>query len=148
MALPWLRNQQKSSTMARVGARFKRSMRVELAVDALEIANQVDSIMLFSGDGDFLLATRSRATPRCPRHRHFQFAEQTTDDRRRIATPSGYFRRTRRSKGSHWSNVEHCSAAGRVRLVARRTPKARRCPGTWARGLVWGQFQTSRSEER
>src|SRR6476661_1211124 len=33
--------------------RFKRSMGVELAVDALEIANQVDSIMLFSGDGDF-----------------------------------------------------------------------------------------------
>jgi len=33
--------------------KFKRSMRVELAVDALEIANQVDNIMLFSGDGDF-----------------------------------------------------------------------------------------------
>ena len=33
--------------------KFKRSMRVELAIDALEIANQVDNIMLFSGDGDF-----------------------------------------------------------------------------------------------
>ena len=33
--------------------KLKRSMRVELAVDALEIANQVDNIMLFSGDGDF-----------------------------------------------------------------------------------------------
>jgi uncharacterized LabA/DUF88 family protein len=33
--------------------KFKRSMRVELAVDALEIANQVDNIVLFSGDGDF-----------------------------------------------------------------------------------------------
>jgi uncharacterized LabA/DUF88 family protein len=33
--------------------KFKRSMRVELAVDALEIANRVDNIMLFSGDGDF-----------------------------------------------------------------------------------------------
>jgi uncharacterized LabA/DUF88 family protein len=33
--------------------KFKRSMRVELAVDALETANQVDNIMLFSGDGDF-----------------------------------------------------------------------------------------------
>jgi hypothetical protein len=111
--------------------KFKRSMRVELAVDALEIANQVDSIMLFPARG-FLLATRSRATPRCPRHRHFQFAEQTTDDRRRIATPSGYFRRTRRSKGSYWSNVEHCSAAGRVRSVALQTRKARRCPCNWA----------------
>ena len=34
--------------------KFKRSsMGVELAVDALEIANQVDNIVLFSGDGDF-----------------------------------------------------------------------------------------------
>src|SRR6266567_5082504 len=33
--------------------KLKRSMRVELAVDALEIANQVDNITLFSGDGDF-----------------------------------------------------------------------------------------------
>ena len=30
---------------------FKRSMRVELAVDALEIANQVDNVV-YSGDGD------------------------------------------------------------------------------------------------
>ena len=42
--------------------KFKRSMRIELAVDALEIANQVDNIMLFSGDGDFcsLLAAVKR----------------------------------------------------------------------------------------
>jgi uncharacterized LabA/DUF88 family protein len=33
--------------------KFKRGMRVELAVDALEIANQVDNIVLFTGDGDF-----------------------------------------------------------------------------------------------
>jgi uncharacterized LabA/DUF88 family protein len=32
--------------------KFKRSMSVELAID-LEIANQVDNIMLFFGDGDF-----------------------------------------------------------------------------------------------
>jgi len=75
--------------------KFKRSMRVELAVDALEIANQVDNITLVFRRWGFLLATRSRAAPRRPRHRHFQFAEHTTDDRRRIATPSGYFHRTR-----------------------------------------------------
>jgi uncharacterized LabA/DUF88 family protein len=43
--------------------KFKRSsMGVELAVDALEIANQVDNIVLFSGDGDFcpLLAAVQR----------------------------------------------------------------------------------------
>ena len=33
--------------------RFKRSMRVDIVVDALEIARHVDSIVLFSGDGDF-----------------------------------------------------------------------------------------------
>jgi uncharacterized LabA/DUF88 family protein len=33
--------------------RFKRSMTVELAVDAMELAPYVDRIVLFSGDGDF-----------------------------------------------------------------------------------------------
>ncbi len=33
--------------------KLKRSMRVELAVDAMEVAEQVDQIVLFSGDGDF-----------------------------------------------------------------------------------------------
>ena len=33
--------------------KFKRSMSVELAVDAMELARHVDQIVLFSGDGDF-----------------------------------------------------------------------------------------------
>jgi uncharacterized LabA/DUF88 family protein len=33
--------------------RIKSSMDVELAVDAMEIAEQVDHVVLFSGDGDF-----------------------------------------------------------------------------------------------
>jgi uncharacterized LabA/DUF88 family protein len=33
--------------------KFKRSMSIELAVDAMEIAEHVDEIVLFSGDGDF-----------------------------------------------------------------------------------------------
>jgi len=33
--------------------RFKRSMGVELSVNAMELAEQVDEIVLFSGDGDF-----------------------------------------------------------------------------------------------
>jgi uncharacterized LabA/DUF88 family protein len=32
---------------------FKRNIGVELSVDAIEIAKQVDQIVLFSGDGDF-----------------------------------------------------------------------------------------------
>jgi uncharacterized LabA/DUF88 family protein len=33
--------------------KFKRNMSVELAVDAMELAEHVDQIVLFSGDGDF-----------------------------------------------------------------------------------------------
>ena len=33
--------------------KFKRSMNVELAVDAMELAPNLDEIVLFSGDGDF-----------------------------------------------------------------------------------------------
>jgi uncharacterized LabA/DUF88 family protein len=37
--------------------KFKRSMTVELAVDALQMAAHVKNIMLFSGDGDFCSLT-------------------------------------------------------------------------------------------
>jgi uncharacterized LabA/DUF88 family protein len=33
--------------------KIKRNMRIELAVDAMELAEHVDQIVLFSGDGDF-----------------------------------------------------------------------------------------------
>ena len=33
--------------------RFKRSMGIEIALTAMELAEQVDEIVLFSGDGDF-----------------------------------------------------------------------------------------------
>jgi uncharacterized LabA/DUF88 family protein len=33
--------------------KLRRSIRIELAVDALEMADNVDEIVLFSGDGDF-----------------------------------------------------------------------------------------------
>ena len=33
--------------------KFKRNMNVEIAVDAMELAEKVDQIVLFSGDGDF-----------------------------------------------------------------------------------------------
>jgi uncharacterized LabA/DUF88 family protein len=33
--------------------KIKRNMSVELAIDAMELAGQVDQIVLFSGDGDF-----------------------------------------------------------------------------------------------
>jgi uncharacterized LabA/DUF88 family protein len=33
--------------------KFKRSMSMELVVDALELSNHIDQLVLFSGDGDF-----------------------------------------------------------------------------------------------
>ena len=33
--------------------KFKRSMSIELVVDALELSNHIDQLVLFSGDGDF-----------------------------------------------------------------------------------------------
>jgi uncharacterized LabA/DUF88 family protein len=33
--------------------KFKRNMHIEIAVDAMELAEKVDQIVLFSGDGDF-----------------------------------------------------------------------------------------------
>ena len=33
--------------------RFKRNMHIELVVDAMELAEKVDQMVLFSGDGDF-----------------------------------------------------------------------------------------------
>jgi uncharacterized LabA/DUF88 family protein len=33
--------------------RFKRNMHIELAIDAMELAEYVDQMVLFSGDGDF-----------------------------------------------------------------------------------------------
>ncbi len=39
--------------------RFKRSMDIELAVNAMELARQVDEIVLFSGDGDFRALVRA-----------------------------------------------------------------------------------------
>jgi uncharacterized LabA/DUF88 family protein len=33
--------------------KFKRNMHIEIAVDAMELAEHVDQIVLFSGDGDF-----------------------------------------------------------------------------------------------
>jgi len=39
--------------------RVKRSMGVELAIDAMEIADRMDHAYLFSGDGDFLRVTQA-----------------------------------------------------------------------------------------
>ncbi len=56
--------------------KVKGNMDIELAVDAMELAEHVDQIVLFSGDGDF----RSL-------HRGLDDFEPAADDRRRAAAP-------------------------------------------------------------
>lgn len=56
----------KSSTDGEGRRRFKRNMHIEIAVDAMEIADKVDQVVLFSGDGDFRPLVR--AIQRCGVH--------------------------------------------------------------------------------
>jgi hypothetical protein len=147
-------------------------MGVELVVDALDMANYVDSRRLRRGRTArrvrlvsvglqlkrpqnfafygrraqksivhravfrrrrFLLAASSRAAPRRPRHRHFQFAEQTTDDRRRIATGG-----TRRGNGTGISS-RHFRAAGKA--LAQREVRLNAETGRPSGGLfAWQGF--------
>src|SRR3954451_24817327 len=67
--------------------KVKGNMDIELAVDAMELAEHVDQIVLFSGDGDFRSPGRGVAASRCSRHGRFDHFEPAADDRRRIAAP-------------------------------------------------------------
>ena len=51
--------------------KVKGNMDIELAVDAMEIAEHVDQIVLFSGDGDFRSLVEAMQRTRRARHRRF-----------------------------------------------------------------------------
>jgi hypothetical protein len=84
-----------SSTPA-AAARFRGHMDVQLMVDAMELAEHVDEIVLFSGNGDFPFAGRGGAALRRLRSGFDDF-EPVADDRRRVAAPG---RRLHRSRGT------------------------------------------------
>lgn len=74
--------------------KFKRNMHIEIAVDAMELAEKVDQIVLFSGDGDFRSFVKAiqRRRSRRPRRRGFvkwSNASQPSNDCRRVAAASG-----------------------------------------------------------
>jgi uncharacterized LabA/DUF88 family protein len=48
--------------------KIKRNMGVELAVDAMQVAEHVDRLVLFSGDGDFSFVGPCTSAPRRSRH--------------------------------------------------------------------------------
>ena len=70
--------------------KVKGNMDIELAVDAMELAEQIDQMVLFSGDGDFrsLVAAVQRSGVRVTVVSTIQPA---SDDRRRLAAPSRRF---------------------------------------------------------
>ncbi len=70
--------------------KVKGRMDIELAVNAMELAEHVDQIVLFSGDGDFRLAGGKRAAPRRPRDRCLHACQPAADGRRRPAPASGH----------------------------------------------------------
>jgi NYN domain len=66
-------------------------MDIELAVDAMEqmqLAERVDQIVLFPGDGDFCSLVEKGATPWRPCHRGVDYFQLAAHDRRRAAPPS------------------------------------------------------------
>src|ERR1700738_3929267 len=71
--------------------KVKGNMDIELAVDAMELAEHVDQIVLFSGDGDF------RSLVEAVQRRGPTVSDPPADDRRRVAPP---VRRLHRSGGT------------------------------------------------
>ena len=64
-------NQKNSSGAASRRGKVKGNMDIELAVNAMELAGQIDEMILFSGRRRFPLAGRGGAAPRRPRHGGF-----------------------------------------------------------------------------
>jgi uncharacterized LabA/DUF88 family protein len=74
--------------------KVKGNMDIELAVDAMEMAERVDHIVLFSGDGDF--RSLVEALQRKGRgHGRLDALDPAADDRRRAAPPGRQFHRPR-----------------------------------------------------
>ncbi len=59
----------KEFTDAQGRRRVKGNMDIELAIDVMEMAEQVDHIVIFSGDGDFRRPVEGRAAQGPPRQR-------------------------------------------------------------------------------
>ncbi len=67
--------------------KIKGNMDIELAVDAMELADHLDHIILFSGDGDFRCLVEALAAEGQARQRRFDVADATADGGRRAAPP-------------------------------------------------------------
>jgi len=110
--------------------KVKGNMDIELAVDAMELAEHVDQIVLFSGDGDFRLAGRSGAAPRRPGHRRVDDFEPAADGRRRAAAPGRRVHRSDRASGEDRSRSGGPSGTPRAASSRTVVPGAFDCLGS------------------
>ncbi len=81
--------------------KIKGNMDIELAVDAMRLAENLDHIVIFSGDGDFRSLVGALAADGQARFRRLYAADAAADGRRRIASASGSVRRSRRPRAAH-----------------------------------------------
>ncbi len=73
--------------------KIKGNMDIELAVDVMELADHLDHIILFSGDGDFRSLVEAVQRKRPQGQRRLDARDAAADDRRRTAPPGRPFRR-------------------------------------------------------
>ena len=75
--------------------KIKGNMDIELAVDAMEMAEAVDHLVLFSGDGDFRSLVEAVQRKGRKVTRRLDAVHPAADDRRRTAPPGRPLRRSR-----------------------------------------------------
>ena len=104
--------------------KIKGNMDIELAVDAMELADHLDHIVLFSGDGDF------RSLVEALQHKGKRvsvvstLADNAADGRRRASPPGRSIHRPRQS--AKRDRPRSVRAGATRRAQARRTGAARR----------------------
>jgi hypothetical protein len=81
--------------------KIKGNMDIELAVDAMELAEHVDQIVLFSGDGDFRSLVESNPAARRPCNSGLNHPDPTGDDCRRAAAAGGRLHRPGRPQADY-----------------------------------------------
>jgi len=115
--------------------KVKGNMDIELAVDAMELAEHVDQIVLFSGDGDFRSMVEAVAAPRRPGYRGLDDFEPAADDRRRVAAPGRRLHRpggaaiqarprSIRASGSARASRKFARLCSQIGLIVRSSPGA------------------------
>jgi len=104
----------KEFTDAQGRRRVKGNMDIELAIDVMEMAEQVDHIVIFSGDGDF--------------RRLVEAAQRAADGGRRAPPPGRQFHRAGRAQAADRARGRAAQPAGRAAAL-----RAKRLTPAWAR---------------